>query len=116
MNRTIIGLGFEMLLVVFCPVGELFEFHKVVDQRLVILQFSIRFLLRHLDCYCFQGFHESSSFSACRIALMQWFPTFFLSRRILEKNENYLAHLEYFEYKIYLNCPFFTYHNKKLRQ
>ena len=31
MNRTKIGLGFEMLLVVFCPVGELFEFHKVVD-------------------------------------------------------------------------------------
>ena len=33
-------------------------------------------------------------------SLDQWFPTFFLSRRILEKNENYLAHLEYFEYKI----------------
>ena len=36
-------------------------------------------------------------------ALWQWFPTFFLSRRILEKNKNYLAHLEYFEYKIYSN-------------
>ena len=35
--------------------------------------------------------------------LCQWFPTFFLSRRILEKNENHLAHLEYFEYKIYSN-------------
>ena len=35
--------------------------------------------------------------------LRQWFPTFFLSRRILEKNENYLAHLEYFEYKIFSN-------------
>ena len=32
--------------------------------------------------------------------ITQWFPTFFLSRRILEKNENYLAHLEYFEYKV----------------
>ena len=37
------------------------------------------------------------------VQLDQWFPTFLLSRRILEKNENYLAHLEYFEYKIYSN-------------
>ena len=48
-----------------------------------------------------QGFSTFSYASPWHFyRLKQWFPTFFLSRRILEKNENYLAHLEYFEYKI----------------
>jgi len=56
-------------------------------KKTTILVWHKRSCYQHLEIYfAFDG-------------LAQWFPNFFLSRRILEKKRNYLAHLEHLNKK-----------------
>jgi len=50
-----------------------------------------------------------------RECLVQWFPNFFLSRRILEKNRNHLAHFEHLKKNLF-DFAIFLYPYVKSRQ